>query len=459
MHAVSMQHAAGHILFFLSSISNIKAGATTLKRSSDFLESSLVIMGGGVSKEWSSSLTIVNNTPFEFFCMVGPDTAALEIFSYVSIALGAIASIALSGGIAAPVALTSVSSSVAAITGLSVQVVRAVVVATTVIGSQQTVVRVLDKVVMDQVETLKREGFTKIPSGGRHQFGGHTISRWLQGNCKRVRSFEDRSNGQMYTLNDEVFMRPILSGPIIGSNKDHDIQFWINKFGFENELKLIVQPPNGRSSWGNLDALMDEFEALFDTKAPTDSPSDSPTPAPTRSDTKAPTDSPSASPTSGPTSAPVTPSPSKATETAAPTGVPSSTAPTMPFTIAPTAVPSTIIPTAVPSTITPSTMMPVTIAPTAPYKCDVCMYSYTGSITNPDAIVTLPNHGNFTCAEIEKAGKDGLIDEINCPLVIQFLRPCGCYLPYQQCWDPLGVVPEEPSSSKSGKSSSMKMKG
>jgi hypothetical protein len=407
---------------------------------------------GNAPSAISSSLTIVNDTEFDFSCMVGPDQAALAIFSYVAIALGGITAIALSGGLVAPVALTSISSSIAAITGMTVALAKAIVVTVTVVGAQQTVVRVLDKIVLDQVEELKKAGFTYIPRGERHTYGGKTISLWQQGNCKRIRRVEDRVNGKMATINDEVFMRPIFTGATFGSNLDHSIQFWIDKHGFENEMTVFINPPDGRSSWGNLDATMEEFEALFSTSAPTDSPT---TLLPTMTlSTSAPTTS---TPTT--TVAPTGAGPATIAPTAA--AVPSTTAPTTATTIAPT-MPLTIAPSATASTIAPtSTMTPVTIVPTVtvPFKCNVCMFSLTGSVANPDAIISIPGNGNFTCAEIENAGNNGLINEINCPLVIQFLRPCGCYLPYQQCWDPLSVVapPEEPRpSSKSGKSKSIK---
>jgi hypothetical protein len=334
-----------------------------------------------------SALTIVNNTPDELFCIISPDSAALKISAWISLALAGIVSIALSGGLTGEPTLASLGAGLEEIV-FSAQLAKAIIITVGVGGTNQAITLILDKIVSDQIAAIKKEGYQSIPSGGRHRFNDLTLSLWRQGNCKRVRRFDE--NGQMFTINDEVFMRPIFSGATVGSNIDHDVQFWINKFGFENEVKTILKPPLGRASWGNTAGTIDEF---IGTSAPTVTPTTSPT-----------------------------------TATAAPTSQ---------LTMAPT--------TGVPSTLNPTAQ--ITLAPTVPFTCNVCMFSRTGSIENPEAIVTIPNNGSFTCAEIETAGKDGRISETNCLLVIQFLRPCGCFLPNQQCWAP---------SSKAGKASTSK---
>ncbi|KAL7445838.1 hypothetical protein ACHAXH_009647 [Discostella pseudostelligera] len=328
-----------------------------------------------------SALTIVNNTPDELHCIIGPDVAAFKVFTWILTAFQALVVIALSGGVLAEPEVVLVSGGLAEIIGITPQLAKAVIFAVGA-GGNKALNQILDKLVSDQVAAIQKEGYRSVPSGGSLRFNDLTLSLWQQGNCKRVRRFEE--DGQMFTISDELFMRPIFSGATDGSNIDHSVQFWIDKFGFENTIKTILKPPLGRASWGNTAGTIDEF---IGTAAPT---------------------------TSSPTTA--------------------TAAPTSQITMAPT--------TGVPSTLNPTAQ--ITLAPTVPFKCDVCRFSRTGSIENPEAIVSIPNNGSFTCAEIDTAGKDGRITETNCLLVIQFLRPCGCYLPNQQCWAP---------SSKAGKAS------
>jgi len=369
-----------------------------------------------------SSISILNNTEFELFCIVTPDEAALKITGIIIGVVGALTGIALSGGLVAPTFIAAAGTTGAAITGLSVPLVKAIVVSTIAAGGSAAVKGVLDAVVNEEVAYLRSKGFQQLRPGERFTWGDKTLSLWQQGNCKRSR----QNYELMFKINDEVFMRPIFSGATDKSDLTHDVQFWVNKFGWENEQRLNLDPPEGKASWGNVELSFDEWEKQFSTQAPTGVPT-------------------SATPTT-----PVV--------TASPSNTPASSKPT--FT--PTAV-ITMAPTA-----------KVTIAPTflEPFECNVCTYSLTGNVTYPDVIVPIPGYGEFTCAEIETAGKNGLISEVNCPLVTQYLEPCGCYLPYQQCWGPLVQEPtanptQEPtieptslpfSSTKSGKSESLKSK-
>ena len=356
-----------------------------------------------------SSISILNNTPFELDCIVTPDEAALKISGIVFTAVAAVAAIGLSGGILAPTVLPAAAGFGAAVTGLSAAMVKAIVVATVTAGGSQGVKAILDAIVQEEVKYLRSQGFQRLRPGERFTWGGKTLSLWQQGNCKRSRT----GVGGMVILNDEVFMRPIFSGATDKSDRTHDVQFWVTKwFGdgenWENLYKVIVDPPDGRQSWGNIELSYAEWEKEFFTQAPTGVPT-------------------SATPTS-----------------ATPTGVPTSTAltgvPTPVVTASPSNTPATSKPTFTPTlAVTMAPTATLTMAPTflVPFECNVCTYSLTGSVTYPDVIVPIPGYGEFTCAEIETAGKNGLISEVNCPLVIQYLRPCGCYLPDQQCWGPL----------------------
>ena len=63
----------------------------------------------------------------------------------------------------------------------------------------------------------------------------------------------------------------------------------------------------------------------------------------------------------------------------------------------------------------------------APFICDICGNGL--SILQPDGITFIPGFGNLTCSFIDKAGKNGNITREQCPLVSQFLTPCGCNVP------------------------------
>ena len=62
-----------------------------------------------------------------------------------------------------------------------------------------------------------------------------------------------------------------------------------------------------------------------------------------------------------------------------------------------------------------------------PFICDICGNGL--SILQPDGITFIPGFGNLTCSFIDKAGKNGNITREQCPLVSQFLTPCGCNVP------------------------------
>jgi hypothetical protein len=63
----------------------------------------------------------------------------------------------------------------------------------------------------------------------------------------------------MQVIYDEIFMRPIMSGATDGSNNDHAVQFWLNKWGPENQVLIDVKPPDGRESWGDVNAPLESL--------------------------------------------------------------------------------------------------------------------------------------------------------------------------------------------------------
>ena len=62
-----------------------------------------------------------------------------------------------------------------------------------------------------------------------------------------------------------------------------------------------------------------------------------------------------------------------------------------------------------------------------PFICNICGNGL--SILQPDSMTYIPGYGNLTCGFIDRAGKNGNITREQCPLVSQFLTPCGCSVP------------------------------
>jgi hypothetical protein len=275
-----------------------------------------------------SFLSIVNNTGDEFLCNVGTDQAALGIFGTIATVVSATALIFATAGAAIP-AVAAAGASAVAVTGITTASATA---ALSAVGGVATAAGLLQVIIAETTKKAEEEGYVRIPPGERHQFGPYSSSLWQQGHCRRIRASPDE---EMTYIHDEVFMRPIFSGATDQSNLDHDIQFWIDKFGFENEVKIVLSPPEGQASWGDVNA-------------------------------------------------PLITSPEGGART-------------------------------------------LMTSDQLPFMCNVC--GDKQAITIPDATVFIPDHGSYTCSEIEAAGENGEISENDCPLVRSFLEPCGCSVP------------------------------
>lgn len=308
-----------------------------------------------------STLSIVNNTNDVFFCRVGPDMAALQVFTIIATVVTAIAGIAVTGGLATIPAVTALAEGGAVITGLSVPLLTAILNTAVVVGTSQTIQQTISKIVNDANQELLNQGFSEIQPLQKHTYGPMTLSLWQQGECKRTRQFPD----QRMFITDMVFMRPIFSGATDQSNLDHEIQFWIDKFGMENEQKFILDPPEGFSSW-------DEFES---------------TPATT----------------------------SLSTESAR----------SIPVNVTTTSLQHANKYNHKSTTKTTTSSKDHASESSSPYVCNVCLEKGS-KITHPKGLVTIPNYGEFSCSEVEAAGNDGEISKDSCPLVYQFMKPCKC---------------------------------
>lgn len=161
-----------------------------------------------------SGLSIVNDTPYTHFCEVGEDEAALAIGMFiVKIFASLVAFIPgvafLETGFGAAVDITE-----AAITAAQ--------------GAEETRLR--------WASDYEDKGYVRIPPGGKHRWE-RSLSLWQQGHCIKQTEVNDGF------IVEGLYMRPIFSGSTDGSNRDHHIQHWDKKWGYE-EKKLIMFEKN-----------------------------------------------------------------------------------------------------------------------------------------------------------------------------------------------------------------------
>ncbi|OWY93048.1 hypothetical protein PHMEG_00037694 [Phytophthora megakarya] len=179
-----------------------------------------------------SYLSIVNNTEDTWTCKIGPDEAALKIAGIVVSVISAAVTVIGTAGAAAPVASALAANGVVSVFGVSTG---AFATGAAVAGSISTAVSVTGTVTKFGVtvanginDNLISEGYVNIAPGDKHQWGKMSLSLWQQGTCVRT-TIKDETT----VTTDTLYMRPIFSGATDNSNIDHEIQFWIDKFGLE----------------------------------------------------------------------------------------------------------------------------------------------------------------------------------------------------------------------------------
>ncbi|OWZ07513.1 hypothetical protein PHMEG_00020087 [Phytophthora megakarya] len=179
-----------------------------------------------------SYLSIVNNTEDTWTCKIGPDEAALKIAGVVVSVITAAVAVIGTAGAAAPVASALAANGVVSVFGVSTSALAAGAAAATSIASA---IKVTGKVTKFGVtvanginDNLVSEGYVNIAPGDKHQWGKMSLSLWQQGTCVRT-TIKDETT----VTTDTLYMRPIFSGATDNSNIDHEIQFWIDKFGLE----------------------------------------------------------------------------------------------------------------------------------------------------------------------------------------------------------------------------------
>ncbi|KAL4085676.1 hypothetical protein PRIC1_015012 [Phytophthora ramorum] len=180
-----------------------------------------------------SYLSIVNNTEDPWTCKIGPDEAALKIAGIVISVVAAAATVIGTAGAVAPIASALVANGVVSVFGVSTSaLVTAATVAAGTIGTVASVTGAVSgfgiAVAQGINDNLVNNGYVNIAPGDNHRWGKMSLSLWQQGTCVRTTIVDETT-----VTTDTLYMRPIFSGATDKSNINHEIQFWIDKFGLE----------------------------------------------------------------------------------------------------------------------------------------------------------------------------------------------------------------------------------
>lgn len=178
-----------------------------------------------------SYLTIVNDTPDPWHCKVGPDMRALAVAAIIA------AIVAIAAGLYSMGALVLVAGATSVGLGIKMWVYkvdpRALLHSSArhpdgvVPGDSPT--QIGYAIAETLVKKLHQKGFKIINGGDRRKYGKMTLSLWQQSDCKRV-----FTNGPDITI-QTMMLRPIFSGAKDKSNRDYAIDWWLKKYGTDDE--------------------------------------------------------------------------------------------------------------------------------------------------------------------------------------------------------------------------------
>ncbi|KAJ0401189.1 hypothetical protein P43SY_007608 [Pythium insidiosum] len=179
-----------------------------------------------------SYLSVVNNTPDVWLCKVGPDEAALKIAGIIIAVIGTVATVIATAGAAAPIAAFLTANGVVSVFGISTGALAAVTSAAASVSTVATVIGSVSGFGMSVAKgissQLQEKGYKSIPAGQKATWGKMTLSLWQQSVCTKTIIADPKT-----VRTETVYMRPIFSGSLANSNRDHDIQWWVNKNGVE----------------------------------------------------------------------------------------------------------------------------------------------------------------------------------------------------------------------------------
>jgi hypothetical protein len=188
----------------------------------------------------TSLLSVVNDTPDIWQCVVGPDQAALSIFSYVAGAIAAAATIVATAGSAAPLVSSLAANGVISILGMSTAKMAALTAAAAPFAGAAAVTAkgtsAAASVVAFMGKHMQDSGYDTILPGEKKSYS-RTLSLWQQAECVSHQVVSD-----VEAVAHRLYMRPIFSGALIGSELEHSISWWINKWGTERTPVVMNNP-------------------------------------------------------------------------------------------------------------------------------------------------------------------------------------------------------------------------
>jgi hypothetical protein len=232
-----------------------------------------------------SYISILNDTEDDVYCRPGLDQSALGIATIAASTVGGAAAIAATAGLAAGAVIPTASALALSIASSAVAV--GANTAHLIDGSSnrtQTVVcdtsrhQEAEKEYKAQEKdaegnefvrlSLECKGYVKIRSGQCVKFGKFTLSLWKQAHIQRLTvNYKTRR-----FLLQELYMRPIFSGPTGTSTNEYKVSDWMdnnknnNRAGFAT-VQVFEFPPSYRDLAAEPQCCFTEKSHLFAPRA------------------------------------------------------------------------------------------------------------------------------------------------------------------------------------------------
>ncbi|XP_024523328.1 uncharacterized protein LOC112343680 [Selaginella moellendorffii] len=183
-----------------------------------------------------SYIEIYNNTSDVYMVQVEEDKIFFKYAKWVVTAFAVISTIVATAGAASPLVAVLVANGVVEVVGLSTAALLAITSAAATISgisyASTAAGWALSTVIFFQ-DKLRDEGYVKILPGEKHKFQviGNGPFGWRQASCRRIRV---NPYNKEEVVMDTVYMRPIFSGALPFTTREHNIQYWIDKWGHED---------------------------------------------------------------------------------------------------------------------------------------------------------------------------------------------------------------------------------
>nr|CCA27652.1 conserved hypothetical protein [Albugo laibachii Nc14] len=198
-----------------------------------------------------SYLTIVNDTNDEYLCKLSADTRAIKFVNFAALGIGAFSAILGAISFGHIVSKAVVGNNAISLFGVSSQWLEHF---SNVIGYVSVGLSSAAAVSSFSVEAvqiisihLSKNHYISIGPNESHRYGKFTLALWCQSICVRSVVLHETA-----VRVDSVYMRPIFSGILPQSNKNHSIQTWISRKGLRSQI-IAAQ-----NALGNFSTFMNE---------------------------------------------------------------------------------------------------------------------------------------------------------------------------------------------------------